>query len=108
MRRTCPHGGSFRLGPDCFAWGDDYTRALPFEIDPDQVDLAVIGGLTDPPLSRDEYRWLEAVLIENGLRAAMDRVVRGPDGKPLRDADGSPIMRRVLMPMPNRKPQGAG
>lgn len=98
IKRTCEHGGTIRLGPECFVWGDPYTRFLGYEL---EDGLAVIVGLTMPPLSRDEYRWLEAAFIHEGLRCAMDRVVRGPDCKPLLDANGHPIMRRVLMSMPN-------
>lgn len=98
IRRVCIHGGSIRVGPACFRWGDPYTRSLSFEIE--GVNLAVIGGLTEP-LSREEYRWLEAAFIEAGLRTAVDRAVTGPDGQRLFDAAGQPMFRRVLMPMPN-------
>lgn len=95
-----PHrvGGSFRLGHECFHWGDDFTRALSYEVD---EDICIIGGLTSQ-LEPIEYRWLAAHMIENSWRPAIERVVRGVDGQPLRNPDGTPILRRRMMPMPNR------
>lgn len=86
IRRLRFHDGSIRLGPDCFGWHDPYTRALSFEIE--RVNVAVIGGLTKPPVTLQEYRWIESAMIAEGLRAAMDRVQ--PDGS----------IRRVMLPMP--------
>lgn len=99
IRRLRFADGSIRLGPKFFKWGDPYTRALSFEVE--RVNVAVIGGLTDTPLNRDECLWLEAAFIEEGLRGAMDRVIKGSDGKPLRDASGRAVFRRVMLPMPN-------
>jgi hypothetical protein len=59
-----------------------------FPIDVEHNWLAIIGGLTWK-LSREEYRWLEAAFIKARLRCAMDRVVLGPDGKPLKTKTAS-------------------
>jgi 3-methyladenine DNA glycosylase/8-oxoguanine DNA glycosylase len=103
IRRTCFHGGSIRMGPECFSWLDDYTRALTFEVE--RVNVAVIGGLTDQPhsLTRQEYRWIEAAMIAEGLRFAMDRVMRDKEGKPVLDECGKPTLRRVMLAMPSLK-----
>ena len=98
--------GSIRLGPNCFQWGDPYTRSLSFEVE--RVNVAVIGGLTRPMLSDEETGWIEAALINAGLRAAMDRVVRDSNGKPLRDANGDVVFRRVMLPMSNWPKRQAG
>ncbi len=90
-------GGSIRLGRACFQWGDDYTRSLSFEVV--RVNIAVLGGL-NWRLSRDEYRWLEEALIREGLRAAMERVLRDKFKRPLRDKNGKPITRFVICAMP--------
>lgn len=98
IRRPTFRAGSIRLGPRCFRWGDNYTRSLSFEVE--RVNLAVIGGLTEPPLTRREYRWLVEALLTEGLRAAMDRTIRDCDGNPIFDAAGNPLVRRVMLPMP--------
>lgn len=87
------------MGPECFSWLDDYTRALCFEVE--RVNVAVIGGLTHPPLTRQEYRWIEAACIKDGLRMAMYRVMRHSDGSPILDGNGNPVVRRVMLPMPS-------
>lgn len=97
IRRIRFHDGSIRLGPECCVWGDDYTHSLSFELI--RVNVALVGGL-NWILSREEYRWLEDAFIKEGLRAAMDRVVKDKDGKPLLDESGKPILRRVMMAMP--------
>lgn len=99
IRRVRFGDGSIRLGPKCFVWGDPYTRSLSFEVE--RVNVAVIGGLTRPKLSRREYRWIEAAMIDAGLRMAEDRVLKGPDGKPIFDENGQPVMRRRMLPMPS-------
>lgn len=75
IRRLRFHDGSIRLGPECRAWGDPYTRSLSFEVR--RVNVAVIGGLTMPRLTALEYRWIEDALIAEGLRAAMERCKPG-------------------------------
>lgn len=70
VRRICLHGGSIRLGPQCFVWGDPYTRSLSFELV--SVNVALIGGLTWK-LSRQEYRWIADAMFKEGLRGAMIR-----------------------------------
>lgn len=97
IRRLRFGDGSMRLGPKCFKWGDHFTRSLVFEII--RVNVAVIGGLKGKP-SRQEYRWIEAALIDAGLRGAMDRVVKDKNGKPKLDKDGNVITRFVMLPMP--------
>jgi len=74
IRRLRFHDGSIRLGPECFKWGDPYTRHLSFEVE--RVNVAVIGGLTWKP-SDEEYGWVEAAMIQEGLRMAMRRYKRG-------------------------------
>ncbi len=112
IRRLRFHDGSIRLGPECFAWGDPYTRALSFEIE--RVNVAVIGGLAEPRLTKEEYRWLETAMIDAGLRGAIVRVITDQDGKPILDANGEPKMRRVMCAMPALKrrnrpaPSGSG
>lgn len=71
----CRHGGSIRVGPECFKWRNPYTRSLSFEIV--HVNGAVIGGLTKPPLTLEEYRWIEDAMIEEGLRPFMWRCKSG-------------------------------
>lgn len=86
IRRLRFHDGSIRLGPECFVWGDPYTRHLSFEVV--RVNVAVIGGLTWI-LSREEYRWIEDAMILEGLRGGMER------HKPGRE----PYL--IMMAMPN-------
>lgn len=74
IRRVRPYDGKIRLGPDCFVWGDPYTRSLDLEIR--RVNVGVIGGLVGT-LSRPEYRWLEDAFIREGLRPAMERCKPG-------------------------------
>lgn len=102
IRRLRFADGTIRLWPDCFKWGDPYTRSLSFEIE--RVNVAVIGGLTRPMLSVEETGWIGTALIDAGLRAAMDWIIRGPDGKPARDATGAPVFRRFMLPMRNSPP----
>lgn len=66
----CRHGGSIRMGPACFKWGDPYTRCLTLEVF--GVNVGVIGGL-NWRLSREEYRWLEDAFLREGLKPAMER-----------------------------------
>jgi hypothetical protein len=103
IRRIRFGDGSIRLGPECFTWLDDYTRALTFEVV--RVNVAVIGGLTNfpHPLTRQEYRWIEAAMIRDGLRMAMDRVMRDEKGNPILDGKGNPMVRHVMLPMPSLK-----
>jgi len=79
IRRLRYGDGSIRLGPDCFSWRDPYTRSLSFEVV--KVNVAVIGGLTKSPhsLTREEYRWIERAMIEEGLYMAMERVAENGD-----------------------------
>lgn len=98
IRRLHFQGGSIRLGPDCFRWHDPYTRSLSFEVE--RVNVAVIGGL-NWKLSFQEYRWIEAAMIAEGLRMAQDRIVKDENGVPILDANGQPTVRRALLPMPS-------
>lgn len=86
------------MGPDCFRWHDPYTRSLSFEVE--RVNVAVIGGL-NWKLSFQEYRWIEAAMIAEGLRMAQDRIVKDENGVPILDANGQPTVRRALLPMPS-------
>jgi hypothetical protein len=104
IRRPHFHGGSIRLGPRCFRWHDPYTRSLSFEVE--RVNVAVIGGL-NWKLSFQEYRWIEAAMMVEGLRMAMDRVVKDINGMPVIDANGAPKIRRALLAMPSRHPKAA-
>ena len=87
----CHHGGSIRLGPECFAWHDPYTRLLSFEIE--RVNVAVIGGLTKPPLTRQEYRWVGAALRAEGLIPKMERAKR--NRQPYRVKMANPVRRPI-------------
>lgn len=98
IRRPVFGAGSIRLGPECFKWYDPFTRSLSFEVE--RVNVAVIGGL-NWTLEPWEYRWIEAAMIDEGLRMAQYRVLKGPDGKPLLDDKGEAIVRRRLLPMPS-------
>lgn len=98
IRRLRFADGSIRLGPECFEWGDPYTRCLAFEVE--RVNVAIIGGLTWTP-SDEEYGWVEAAMIKEGLRMAKYKVIEDEDGKPVLDEHGKPQFRFVRLPMPH-------
>lgn len=91
-------GGFIRMGPKHFAWGHQWTRFLGFEMI--RPNVALLCG-TKGRLSRQEYRWLVDLLVSEGLRAAMERVVKDGRGRPKLDKDGKVITRTVMCAMPH-------